>query len=130
MPARPQRPCKHTGCKQLTREEHGFCGAHLAHHEPWKSAKERPAYHRWYGSTRWKKAREVFLLQNPLCAECMRHDVLRPAVLVDHIESHRGDRIKFWDKNNWQSLCKRCHDRKTAKEDGGFNNPRKKRECL
>ncbi|WP_143035082.1 HNH endonuclease [Marininema mesophilum] len=24
----------------------------------------------------------------------------------------------FWDKDNWQSLCKRCHDRKTAIEDG------------
>jgi 5-methylcytosine-specific restriction endonuclease McrA len=20
----------------------------------------------------------------------------------------------FWDKTNWQALCKRCHDQKTA----------------
>ncbi|WP_304879789.1 HNH endonuclease [uncultured Parasutterella sp.] len=28
----------------------------------------------------------------------------------------------FWDESNWQALCKRCHDRKTAAEDGGFGN--------
>jgi len=29
----------------------------------------------------------------------------------------------FWDRNNWQSMAKACHDRKTAAEDGGFGNP-------
>jgi prophage lambdaSa04, HNH endonuclease family protein len=28
----------------------------------------------------------------------------------------------FWDKTNWQAMSKRCHDRKTAREDGGFGN--------
>jgi 5-methylcytosine-specific restriction protein A len=28
----------------------------------------------------------------------------------------------FWDKRNHQALCKRCHDEKTASEDGGFGN--------
>jgi hypothetical protein len=32
------------------------------------------------------------------------------AVLVDHIDPHRGDMKKFWDSANWQSLCKPCHD--------------------
>nr|WP_292832122.1 HNH endonuclease signature motif containing protein [Mesorhizobium sp.] len=26
----------------------------------------------------------------------------------------------FWDRSNWQPLCKPCHDRKTATSDGGF----------
>ena len=36
---------------------------------------------------------------------------------VDHIIPHRGDQKLFWDRNNWQALCKPCHDRKTGKED-------------
>jgi 5-methylcytosine-specific restriction protein A len=39
--------------------------------------------------------------------------VLEPAVIVDHIQPHRGDPGLFWAQSNWQSLCKPCHDRKT-----------------
>jgi 5-methylcytosine-specific restriction protein A len=40
--------------------------------------------------------------------------------VVDHKVPHRGDMKLFWDRNNWQSMAKECHDRKTASEDGGF----------
>lgn len=30
--------------------------------------------------------------------------------------------MKFWSVANWQALCKRHHDAKTAAEDGGFGN--------
>ena len=36
---------------------------------------------------------------------------------LDHIIPHRGDRRLFWDRNNWQALCKSCHDSKTMTED-------------
>lgn len=42
------------------------------------------------------------------------------ATIVDHKVPHKGDKALFWDSTNWQSLCKPCHDRKTAREDGGF----------
>ena len=32
------------------------------------------------------------------------------AAVVDHVEAHQGDHEKFWDPDNWQSLCKRHHD--------------------
>jgi len=42
------------------------------------------------------------------------------ATVVDHITPHRGDMTLFWDKSNWQSLCKRCHDsHKQRLEKGG-----------
>ncbi len=40
------------------------------------------------------------------------------ATVVDHIKPHKGDERLFFDINNLQPLCKPCHDRKTAKEDG------------
>lgn len=42
------------------------------------------------------------------------------ATVVDHIVPHCGNQQLFWDTDNWQPLCKKHHDRKTATEDGGF----------
>ena len=39
------------------------------------------------------------------------------ATVVDHIVPHRGDPKLFWDTDNWQALCKQCHDHKTMTED-------------
>jgi 5-methylcytosine-specific restriction protein A len=45
---------------------------------------------------------------------------------VDHIIPHGGDMRLFWNRGNWAALCQSCHSRKTAKQDGGFGNPRGK----
>jgi 5-methylcytosine-specific restriction protein A len=47
----------------------------------------------------------------------MEQGRLVKATVVDHIVPHRGDVKLFWDENNWQSLCKSCHDHKTMTED-------------
>jgi 5-methylcytosine-specific restriction protein A len=65
-------------------------------------------------NARWQKARLWWLRQHPLCAECAREGVVRAADVVDHVVPHRGDEVLFWDVDNWMSLCKRCHDRKTG----------------
>jgi 5-methylcytosine-specific restriction enzyme A len=65
---------------------------------------------------RWREARLSHLAEQPLCVACQRADPPRvePATVVDHVVPHRGDQGLFWDRDNWQSLCKRCHDQKTA----------------
>ena len=68
-------------------------------------------------TNKWREARAAFLQQHPRCA-CGNH-----ASVVDHIAPHKGDSHLFWDRANWQPMCKRCHDRKTANEDGGFGRP-------
>ena len=30
--------------------------------------------------------------------------------MVDHNQPHHGDMKLFWNRTNWQSLCKHCHD--------------------
>ena len=47
-----------------------------------------------------------------MCAMC-RHE---PAGILDHIVPHRGMPHLFWDQDNWQGLCIRCHGIKTARE--------------
>ena len=64
--------------------------------------------------SRWQKARKSFLQKHPLCVECYKAGKLTPATVVDHIIPHRGDQKLFWDENNWQALCKECHDKKTG----------------
>ncbi len=44
---------------------------------------------------------------------------ITPATVVDHITPHRGDQALFWDYDNWQSLCKQCHDADKQREENG-----------
>jgi len=76
-------------------------------------------------SYRWRQASKAYLREHPLCVECLKGGDLKPAVIVDHIVPHRGDEELFWDETNWQGLCKRHHDVKTATEDGGFGRSRR-----
>jgi len=63
---------------------------------------------------RWRKARAVWLLQNPLCAECEKRGNYVSATLVDHITPVQSafDPL-FYDTDNFQSLCRACHQQKT-----------------
>ena len=110
MAMKPLRPCAHRGCPQLTRDT--WCPQHKPQHNRRVSA----AYHSWYDGDEWKALRAEHLLEEPFCRECARNGERVPATVVDHIVPHRGDRQLFRDKGNLQSLCKRCHDRKTMQE--------------
>ena len=72
-----------------------------------------------YNSRKWRAYSKAFRAENPLCCRCQSEGRLTPTAVTDHIVSHRGDWELFWDEVNHQPLCKRCHDRKSAKEDGG-----------
>lgn len=117
MPSKPLRPCNHPRCPNLTKDR--FCEVH-SKQERQKADKQRgTAHERGYG-TRWRKTRKIHLNEYPLCVHCEREGKLTPATVVDHIRAHKSNAELFWDEDNWQSLCKRCHDIKTATEDGGF----------
>lgn len=60
--------------------------------------------------------RVMQLEREPLCRGCKDRGVRRYAIEVDHVVPHRGDITLFLDESNLQSLCKRCHSMKTAKE--------------
>lgn len=79
-------------------------------------SKRTNANARGYGR-RWQKARAGYLAEHPLCLCCLKDGVTEAATVVDHVIPHRGDEGLFWDRANWQPLCKRCHDTKTMTED-------------
>lgn len=120
MPYKPKQPCKHPGCPELVVPGQKYCEKHLPlHKEEFKDKREGGSAARGYG-WKWQKASKAFLHANPLCAECERQGKFVQAEVVDHIVPHRGDQKLFWDRGNWQPLCKSCHDRKTAREDRNF----------
>lgn len=71
-------------------------------------------------TSRWSKASKGYRAKHPLCVLCQAKGLIVAADVVDHRVPHKGDTVLFWDRDNWQSLCKTCHDRKTATEDSGF----------
>ena len=117
IPARIKSECRKIGCTTLTDNANGYCDRHQPkqNHRRY-DANRLSSCQRGYDA-KWQRYRRWFLAQHPLCAVCNHI-----ATVVDHITPHRGDKEVFWDSNNHQALCKRCHDAKTATEDGGFGN--------
>ena len=112
MPSRPNTPCKQNGCPRLVTYGNKYCEDHKELHAfESKSTKEK-GY-----TSRWNKARTRYLKLHPLCVHCQKEGKLTKARVVDHISPHRGDQELFWNENNWQALCKSCHDRKTMTAD-------------
>jgi len=101
------RYCLHVGCRAIVRR--GFC----AKHERKESDRPQPHVRDWYHSPRWRKLRAWKLAQSPHCQECAKQGIIEQATDVDHVQRHRGLEALFWDLSNLQSLCHRCHARKT-----------------
>jgi 5-methylcytosine-specific restriction protein A len=57
----------------------------------------------------WQQARARHLRLHPLCVLCQAEGIVASALVVDHRIPHRGDMVKFWDQDNWQSLCAHHH---------------------
>lgn len=115
MPEAPLKQC--AKCKlNLTREMYCLKCAELKKKQ--YQAQRNKSWQHLYGS-RWRKARKSFLINHPLCADCLGDGLSVRANVVDHIKPHKGNIKLFWDRSNWQGLCDTCHNKKTANE-GAF----------
>jgi 5-methylcytosine-specific restriction protein A len=105
-PKRPPRACRHPGCWELAWNPSGFCTDHRSDPE-----KAKDWWTKLYNNRKWKARSKRFRYKHPDCKECGG-----PAEVVDHVVPHRGDLELFWDMSNWQSLCKKCHGKKSDSE--------------
>lgn len=134
MSYRFNRPCKRSICGNVTRNQSGYCDKcmnshpHLTKNNSQSinqsmdtrnvdtrtqatntTRRTRPnANARGYGH-KWRKAREQYLKENPLCIFHSKRGQYVPATVVDHIKPHKGDMKLFWRRSNWQPLCHSCH---------------------
>ena len=114
MPWKPKRPCSYPGCPELV--EGRFCEKHRKKEQRRYNKYERdPLSGKRYGR-RWRKIRNRYICANPLCEQCLKHDVMTAAGEVHHIKplAQGGTHAE----ENLMSLCKPCHSRITALEGG------------
>ncbi len=114
MPNKPRSPCRFSGCPELT--DTLYCSKHYkAMNRYYNKYKRDPLYKKRYG-TAWRKIRDSYINNNPLCELCERKNILKHAEEVHHIIplSKGGSH----EEENLMALCKSCHSRITATEGG------------
>ncbi|MBI3936718.1 MAG: HNH endonuclease [Betaproteobacteria bacterium] len=117
--------CAATGCSTLLPPGQTHCPAHARAMD----ARRGTAQERGYGS-RWAAYSRAWRRQHPLCGDrldgpssehsrCVADGRTTAATQVDHIRAVNGPADPlFWEPTNHQSLCRDCHSRKTALENG------------
>lgn len=105
MSTRVQSPCAMPGCPGRN-ERGGYCSEHA------KTQDNRPRRGQSQYGTPHRRMRKMVLARNPVCP-CGQ-----PATVYDHVtpQAQGGDN----SFENAQGLCERCHNAKTAREDGGL----------
>lgn len=68
-----------------------------------------------YHTTNWRKLRKKYITAHPLCAECMKQNRITTGTVVDHITPVKQGG-EFLNLNNLQTLCDKCHARKSGQE--------------
>lgn len=96
----------------------------------YKSAKRgekmeyRPRSRKEYHSNRWTVASRHFRDANPLCVRCLKKGIYKASEVTDHIipvEVHGN----FWDRSNWQALCRKSNIEKGNEDKKLINAHRK-----
>lgn len=112
MPDRPFTPCRKPGCSAVTRNPGGYCDEHQEYAAQRQREREaRKETLPFYLSPRWRKLRDWYIGQHPLCEICGR----AKATEVDH-KMEIKDGGEAMSAGNLQALCHRCHMRKTVAE--------------
>lgn len=81
-----------------------------------------------YQSTKWRKLREWYIREHPVCEECIKKGIVSPAE-VHHIKSPfrnvDGEMTIDWglmlNPTNLKSLCKEHHGELHARQQGSMN---------
>ena len=114
MPTRAPRVCRFRGCGRVAEDASGYCAECIAagRNETVVARRSKVADPFYLGAP-WRRFRAWWMSRHPLCARCGR-----PGVLVDHVVpiSAGGARLH---PSNVQTLCSRCHNRKTGAERSG-----------
>ena len=113
MPKRALRPCTHVAPDGTRCRLFRPCPRHP------EDPRVQHSPSGLYNTSRWVAFRSEYLRTHPACVSCRNR-----ATVVDHIQPHRGDPVRFW-AGPFQPMCSSCHGRKTLRRDGGFGRPRK-----
>jgi 5-methylcytosine-specific restriction protein A len=111
MPRAPLGPCSVPACREKQLLGYSRCELHLRQQRSDAYQRRRasaPDEIRFRRSAQWKAASKAQLRREPTCRRCGQ-----PADDVDHVVSLSDGGARL-DPGNLQSLCRPCHNRKTA----------------
>ncbi len=106
VPRKPKRPCAYPGCPKLTNGM--YCDDHKKKMDKAYDRYSRSSdVNRTYGRS-WKRIRDRYIKQHPLCERCQKEGRLTPVDEVHHIlpVSQGGKSTP----DNLMSLCRSCHN--------------------
>ena len=118
MPYKSLRPCSAPGCPELVRSGR-YCDQHQTEVTRKYDRERGSSTERGYGAN-WQKLRKMILNRSPICEDPFglhqEYGELVQANEVDHVTPLKDGGTNEMD--NLQALCRSCHSRKTAVEDG------------
>ena len=107
MPRKPKHPCGYPGYPNLTNEQ--YCAEHEAKARRQYDKYERsPNINKKYGRA-WKRIRDRYVSEHPLCERCKAEGRLTPVEEVHHVlpVSKGGTH----ERSNLIALCRSCHNK-------------------
>lgn len=105
MPQKPKRPCSYPGCPKLCDGQ--YCEDHrVMQRRNYDKYERSPHINKTYGRA-WKRIRDKYVKEHPLCEMCLADGKLTPVEEVHHILpiSKGGTHAR----SNLMSLCQSCH---------------------
>ncbi len=108
MSTKPRRYCLAWPCQTLAVPGSSYCPDHQQPEAP-------KATDPFYLSVRWRRFREWYIANHPLCVRCQADGYIVRATIVDHVVELKDGGAPY-DESNTQSLCLSCHNTKTALE--------------
>ena len=127
---KPLKRCNAPACRALIPFDVSHCNKHIGISKRETNRayddmrmREEPHIRAFYADTRWHKLSEqVKLRDDYMCQECLRNGFYTVGNVSDHIIEVRDDWDRRWDINNLQTLCVKCHNKKTREEKAKRNH--------
>lgn len=105
--------CSTPGCGKISSQRK--CESCRVRRQP-RERRANEDVRRRYRTARWERLRQRVLERDGhLCQECLRNGIVRQGKEIDHVRKAMDDLSQFWQAENLQTLCKRCHGQKTAR---------------
>lgn len=114
MPTKPLKQCANSNCNNLS--DQNYCIEHRKEADS-LYIQHRTASGRSVYDTQWKLLSKSYITLHPLCVVC--GEIAKD---VDHIIPVRIAPEKMYDVSNLQSMCHKCHSKKSKEEKQARDN--------
>ena len=108
MPYAPRPICRYPGCNELASNGSSYCEDHKKLMDHQYNKFERGHSKGKYGRA-WKRIRDSYIKEHPLCEKCLGEGKVTLAAEVHHIlPVSRGG---THSRDNLMALCQSCHNK-------------------